>query len=208
MKTLILDLDETLVFSSTEKRDNFDYTFKLENLDYYVSFRSGLKDFILYVEKNFNVIVWTSSDISYAQIVVDKIFNKKTKILDRKDNKIVRISSFYFDDHTAYPPLTKVLKSMRFWDIKHYMDGEDLTLYTKPIKKLKAYIDFDITQIICIDNDPYKFVESFGNYFYIKDFIGKEDKELKRMTKLLKFLKDLEDVRIKKQNHKELCFPK
>lgn len=68
---LVLDLDETLVYSTKAKLCEPE-DFIIE--DYFVYKRPGLDDFLKYAEQNFSVAIWTSSTEDYAEEVVKNIF--------------------------------------------------------------------------------------------------------------------------------------
>jgi Dullard-like phosphatase family protein len=70
-KLLILDLDDTLIFS-TEKKQASKEDFVVGK--YFVYKRPGLNKFIGFVTDNFQIAVWTSSTSDYAQIIVNNIF--------------------------------------------------------------------------------------------------------------------------------------
>ena len=68
---LILDLDETLLFSTTRRMDSVpDYLVG----EYYVYCRPGLSDFLAFATGKFDLAVWTSSGSSYAKGVVPRVF--------------------------------------------------------------------------------------------------------------------------------------
>lgn len=70
-KLIILDLDETLIFSSLEKlsiKEDFIVG------DYFVYKRPWLDMFLKYVQDNFHLAIWSSSTSDYAQRIVDNIF--------------------------------------------------------------------------------------------------------------------------------------
>ncbi len=68
---LILDLDETLFFSS-EKPLNRQPDFVFHVYDVYV--RPGLQEFLARMAAAFDLAVWTSSSPDYASFFVDRIF--------------------------------------------------------------------------------------------------------------------------------------
>ncbi len=75
-KLLILDLDETLIFSDTqslERREDF----KIDG--YYVYKRPDLNPFLKFCFINFDVAVWTSSTSDYADLVIKNIFPNPNK---------------------------------------------------------------------------------------------------------------------------------
>jgi len=67
---LVLDLDETLVYS-TKSRLSESEDFIVA--DYFVYKRPGLEDFLKYIEQNFWVAIWTSSTEEYAEEVIKNI---------------------------------------------------------------------------------------------------------------------------------------
>ena len=80
-KTLILDLDETLVHSSTtsiDKRNiilNVDFDGLLYNI--YVLIRPGAENFIKKISKYFEIIVFIASLSKYASPLLDKLDKDK-----------------------------------------------------------------------------------------------------------------------------------
>ncbi|MBE9042621.1 HAD family hydrolase [Oscillatoriales cyanobacterium LEGE 11467] len=77
-KLLILDLDETLIFS-TEIPLEYPECFKVPN--YYVYLRPNFKYFIEYCFDNFEVAVWTASSRDYADEIIDRIFPDRHKLV-------------------------------------------------------------------------------------------------------------------------------
>lgn len=70
-KLLILDLDETLIFSSLEKL-SIKEDFSLG--DYFVYKRPDLDTFLKYVQNSFQLAVWTSSTSDYADGIIEQLF--------------------------------------------------------------------------------------------------------------------------------------
>ena len=76
IKNILLDLDQTLIFSEelskftpTEKMKLFKYK-KMD--DSYITFaRPHLQEFLDYIFKNFRVAVWTAASKSYAKFIID-----------------------------------------------------------------------------------------------------------------------------------------
>lgn len=90
-KTLILDLDETLVHCSTDPMDNPDQTFtvKFNEVFYhvYAKCRPHLQEFIETVSQWYEIIIFTASQEVYANKIIDIIDTKGliTHRLFRKD---------------------------------------------------------------------------------------------------------------------------
>lgn len=70
-KLIILDLDETLIFSSLEKL-SIKEDFWVGN--YFVYKRPGLDVFLNFIRDNFQIAVWTSSTFDYAESIVNHLF--------------------------------------------------------------------------------------------------------------------------------------
>eukprot|EP00494_Astrolonche_serrata_P027362 UN27625 len=76
-KTLVLDLDETLIHSSMQKDANhsfsFDVNFGGETETIYVAKRPHVDAFLEEMGKIYEVVVWTASVPDYANIAIDKL---------------------------------------------------------------------------------------------------------------------------------------
>ncbi len=70
-KLLILDLDETLIFSSLTKL-SFPEDFLVG--EYFVYKRPGLENFLEFIQANYQLAIWSSSSSDYAQSIVEDIF--------------------------------------------------------------------------------------------------------------------------------------
>ena len=80
-KTLILDLDETLVHSSTSYTENSDVTLNVdfEGIFYniYVFIRPGAENFIKKISKYYEIVIFTASISKYASPLLDKLDPEK-----------------------------------------------------------------------------------------------------------------------------------
>ena len=78
-KCLVLDLDETLIFAHEEIKDtNFDEQIKLyigegQTHTIMVYFRPHLRDFLEYVSKKWEIVIFTSSSSIYANAILQRI---------------------------------------------------------------------------------------------------------------------------------------
>jgi RNA polymerase II subunit A small phosphatase-like protein len=70
---VILDLDETLIHTTTTPLDHQPAHFKMAN--YWLYERPYVRDFIQFCLSHFRVAVWTSSNQPYAQAVTAHLFN-------------------------------------------------------------------------------------------------------------------------------------
>lgn len=80
-KTLVLDLDETLVHSTFEQTDDADIVVRVKieggNYNVYVKIRPGLSEFLEAVSESYEVVLFTASMAKYADPVLDRIDKKK-----------------------------------------------------------------------------------------------------------------------------------
>ncbi|GJD10769.1 Carboxy-terminal domain RNA polymerase II polypeptide A small phosphatase 2 [Galdieria sulphuraria] len=79
-KTLVLDLDETLVHSGFEgSRETSDFVLSMQventNLQLFVKMRPYLKEFLQEVTKHFEIVIFTASMVTYADPVIDLMFD-------------------------------------------------------------------------------------------------------------------------------------
>ena len=182
--TLVLDLDETLVYVSDKKNEYLGlqqipfsyYIFdesekfikenckklgitKIQKSTSFITIRPNFNTFINFAKKFFEeIVIFTSSLYSYAEEIIKIIDKKKiiSKIYSRKD------CSFYND------------------------------VFYKDLNKVKD----DLSHIIIIDNYSESFLLQYNNGLPIPSFIGNSnDKELLKLMPILERLSKVKDVR-------------
>ncbi|KAH3745959.1 NLI interacting factor [Pelomyxa schiedti] len=76
-KTLILDLDETLIHSSFEPVCKYDFSLEMflcqQHCKVYVTKRPGLEEFLNSIKEKFEIVVFTASLKEYADPILDLI---------------------------------------------------------------------------------------------------------------------------------------
>lgn len=72
-KTLIFDLDETLIHSSVDPPRKNVKAFQTGKPPFYVFKRPGLDDFLAKYSKEFDIFIFTSSDRDYADAIINVI---------------------------------------------------------------------------------------------------------------------------------------
>ncbi|CAN8267395.1 unnamed protein product [Cochlearia groenlandica] len=78
-KTIVLDLDETLVHSSMEKPETTPYDFTVKPiidgqiLTFFVIKRPGIDEFLKSIRENYQIVVFTAGLREYASLVLDKL---------------------------------------------------------------------------------------------------------------------------------------
>jgi len=85
--TLVLDLDETLVHSQMEPRNDADFVFDVQlcgvTSTVYVKARPRMAEFLDYASERFEVVIFTASHRAYAETLLDKIDPRRTRIQHR-----------------------------------------------------------------------------------------------------------------------------
>jgi len=172
-KLLILDLDETLVHSSTKlKKFGIDYDFTFDK--YFVYKRPFLKQFLEYCLSNFQVAVWSSASEEYVNYIVSKIFPNPEKLIFiwAKDKCTIK-----FSENEKYSA---------------FFHGP---YYLKNLRKIKRK-GYDLKKVIVIDNTIITHQKNYGNLIHIEDFEGDpDDYELNYMMKYLEIIKDEANIR-------------
>jgi TFIIF-interacting CTD phosphatase-like protein len=171
-KLLILDLDETLIYS-TETPLERTTDFLID--PYHVYKRPYLDIFITTCLDWFNIAVWTSSGIEYATQVVETIFPDPQAL------------EFVWSSDRC---------SMAYNHDYELIDGHYPTYYSrKPLKKVRRR-GYNVEYIIVIDDTPKKWETSYGNLITVHPFEGDEqDQELNDLLTYLEILRDAENIR-------------
>lgn len=172
-KLLVLDLDETLIHASEEPLDRpADFGFR----EYHVYKRPHLDAFLAYAFAHFDVGIWTSSGIRYAQEV-------SARILD-----VERLRFLW-----ASPRCT--LRRCRATGQLHPL---------KRLAKLKR-LGYSLQQMIAVDDTPEKHGDNYGNLVRVYGYTGDTmDRELPMLADYLQSLAGEADVRgIEKRNWRE-----
>ncbi len=171
-KLLILDLDETLIYStgaSLARKPDFIVE------PYFVYKRPNLDNFLATCFEWFDVAVWTSSGSQYAAAIVAEIF--------------------------PYPQLLKFVWTSDRCSIainynQDLIDGYYPTYYSrKPLKKVKK-TGYKLESIIAVDDTPRKWEKSYGNLVRVAPFEGDEcDRELTHLIEYLNILRVAPNIR-------------
>ena len=175
MQLIILDLDETLIFSSVEKtEEECDFTL----LDVYrVKKRPHLDYFLNYVFRHFRVAVWTSASKDYADGVIQNIFDG-------------RIPEFIW-----YRDKCTMRRDIEI----------NLLYYVKNLKKVQRSFRISLAEIIMVDDNPRFAELNYGNLIKVTPWQGdSSDNELHNLTLFLEKLTVIENVRkIEKRNWRD-----
>ena len=69
MKKLVLDLDETLIYSAMEQLDDDYVKLSAAGQYFYTKFRPGVKEFLEFVKRRFDVTIWTTGHQAYLESI-------------------------------------------------------------------------------------------------------------------------------------------
>ncbi len=164
-KLIILDIDETLIFS-TENLLEYEPDFSFGQFHTYK--RPFLKEFLEFCFENFEVAVWTSATESYAAEIINQIFSKDQHLSFFWTRSRCTIS---YDEELRESIHTKKMWKIRRkgYDLKHVIVIDD-----SPEQWKSSY-----GNLVRVE----KFLGQ------------KDDKELKLLIEYLKKLKDAENIR-------------
>ena len=170
-KTLILDLDETLIHSDLDliyKNHIITLYFDSEeedekNIPIPLILRPGLFDFLNYAKEKFELIIFTASHKNYADKIIDYIEKEK-----------------------------------KYFSLRLYREH---CIFIKPglyIKDLRIFKNRDLKNIVLIDNSIFSFAHQLNNGILVTSFYNDEnDYFLYNLKEYLSYcIEDCNDVRI------------
>ncbi len=174
-KTLILDLDETLIHSDLDNRlPRHDHviTFTYEDHDVHIpiNFRPGLQEFLKAVSENFEVVVFTASKQEYADVILNfldpgntifkkrlyrescinvenKVFIKDLRILNRKLEDMVIV------DNSLYAFANQLSNGIL---INSFYDDQEDTELSNLLSYLQQYIH-NAPDVRCVNESIFSF---------------------------------------------------
>ena len=172
-KTLILDLDETLVHSlfKQEKSNNLNNNFMKPDIYLKIFFNNKIQEIFVYKRPYLDIFL-------------------------KEMNKIYNIYVFTASIEKYAKPLLKKLDKNNFIIKKFYRES-CLLSEGKFIKNLNSLnLNIKMKDIIIIDNNPFSFKFNKNNGIPIKSWhFDKSDSELIKIIPLLKYLAKTNDVR-------------
>eukprot|EP00871_Galdieria_phlegrea_P003869 jgi/Galph1/4483/GphlegSOOS_G3135.1 len=165
-KTLVLDLDETLVHSSFEgSKETADFILSIcvqdTHMNLYVRMRPFLTEFLQEVYKHFELVIFTASMLTYADPVIDLIF---------------------YAAHLQLLPETHRL----------FRESCDFDSRTSSFHKNLSSLGRDLLQVIIVDNSPTAYSLNPYNAIPIPTWI--DDENDRCLLDILPVLKSLISV--------------
>lgn len=180
-KLLILDLDETLIYTSDEtsnkqiriagnKQIRIAGRIIIFNRAYWIHERQHLRDFLEWCFDNFHIGFWTAASEDYAQEVLKYILPLGREPLFVYSSKKCTI-------HRSIGESAFDLKEYKIKNLKKVFK-----------KKFNNKLSFLKKDVLIVDDTAYTFCKNYGNAILIKAFEGFPDDELLHLRKYLDFL--------------------
>lgn len=171
---LILDLDETLIHSSSKELGR---TCDFKVFDFYVYKRPNLDSFLNEAFSNYQVAIWSTGSDDYVDLLAKEILPV----------------NFQFEFVWGRTRCTARRMSAEDVDFAYTDPGR--IDYIKPIKKLrnKGYLR---ERILIVDDSPHKVSDNYGNAIYVSEFTGdNNDDELLKLSEYLQRIADVPNFR-------------
>lgn len=165
-KTLVLDIDETLVRLSFERVPNFDaYLCATSSQDgswAYVYFRPYVHEFLAICASMYEVVAFTAGNQEYADQVLNAL-DPKNKFFSAR---LYREHCFRYEWHNG---------------------SDSQSLYVKDLSQLGR----DLSEVVLVDNSLVSFAFQLDNGILVNDFDPEKEGMDKGLAYLLPFLKPL-----------------
>jgi TFIIF-interacting CTD phosphatase-like protein len=175
--SLVLDLDETLFYSTEKRSELSDRPHDFEIYDEYTRFRvfkrHGLDDFLerIFNNEKLSVGIWTSANKSYVDGIVSALFS---------DKKL----SFVFDSSRLVKQKMPIMSM-------YGLEGYELK---KDLQKVIRHTGASIERIIAIDDKPSFYTRNYGNLIAVPGFYGDKSKQDNTLELLADYIERLERV--------------
>ena len=194
-KLLILDLDETLIhvdfdYILKDKIDNYDKILYFdsedeENIDIPLIIRPGLYEFLEYVSKEFELIVFTASEKEYADAIINYI---------EKDKKYFKMR--LYRNHCIYIEPGLYIKDLRIFS--GYKKMEDIIIVDNSLFSFANQLNNGILITSFFEDKNDTFLNNVKDYLeYIKD-----EKDIREINKeSFKFEEIKEDINRNNNNN-------
>lgn len=153
---LVLDLDETLIYSS-KKTLYQKYSFKV--FSYYIYERPELKKFLTEIDKFYSLAVWSAGADVYVEKIVERIFSDEFQL------------DFVWGRSKC--------------NFLGGANKEESSNYLKNLHVLKNY-NYEMEQVLILDDTPRVCMKNLNQAIFPKPFYGETyDDELYALTKYL-----------------------
>lgn len=176
---LILDLDETLIYSTPEM-DRGAFNFRIPG--YHMLKRPGVDAFLQLAAGHYQLAVWSAATGDYVAEIVWALFPPE-----------IPLAFVWGRERT---PLRNTLDKET-----GETEGFSYPVFVKRLKKVKK-LGFSLDRTLIVDDKPAGLQENFGNAIIIPEFKGDpDDRELLRLGNYLVKIKDTANFRkLEKRN--------
>ncbi len=166
---LILDLDETLIYSSLKKLPDSEHLQYILWNNYYIHKRPFLQKFLVEINGYYNLAVWTSAGDEYAEQIIDFIGGQNLKL--------------------------EFLWTRKKCTLKRDLETGNY-YFLKNLKKVFK-LGYCKEKVLIVDDTPDNLNQQYGNYIRMQPFQGdKNDRELFKLLNYLKSIVNEENFRI------------
>jgi carboxy-terminal domain RNA polymerase II polypeptide A small phosphatase len=157
---IILDLDNTLIFSSDIKLDDQELltTVTGKYKFYYVYKRPHVHNFLDFCFSKFDVAVWTAADSKYADHIIMNLFN----------DKVLRLKFVYTRERCRFRVNIDNVNDEFSTDTYAIKDLKKVT------KRMFNGYRYHRSRILIIDDDPMSFSKNYGNGICIPSYTGEK----------------------------------
>lgn len=171
-KSIILDIDGTLISAGIGKKIGSDFTIMIYKDSFSIFKRPYLNEFLDFCFKKFEyVIIWSAAEKKYIDLIIQNIFLKDKPHIVWTRDKCENIIDINYE-YTFIKPLRKFIRCFKKYN-------------------------FNYSNLFIIDDMPETARLNKFNFIQIKSFDGNEnDDKLKILINYLSKIKNYEDIRL------------
>jgi len=200
-KFLILDLDNTLIYTHENEFLNYDYKIELNNKILYLCIRPYAIMFLKNCSKYYNLIVWSAGGYKYIECIIQKLFidnnislflyldiyycDKINEFTNYNINEYIILDNIKDTNNLITKPLHKIIEIINNNKLLDYL----LLFYN--LLQYCNYFKSDINNITInnltiIDNLYINAINNINNAIIIKNYYGNiNDTELLNIEEIL-----------------------
>ena len=171
---VVLDLDETLIYTSKELVNIDHYAFDYE--DEITHVRAGAVEFVQRLLNNplFKVMIWTASGKEYAHHVVKGLGFSVDQFERVWHNKLLNKRELELNDP--------------YWGQAQYRNEKDLL-------KVRRSLKVSLSRIVAVDDVARYYKKQYSNQVIVPQYTGQEDDIFPRVYDFLVYLQRQENIR-------------
>ncbi|KAI9007996.1 NLI interacting factor-like phosphatase-domain-containing protein [Gaertneriomyces semiglobifer] len=191
-KTLVLDLDETLIHSTARGTRGHDFAVEVQigwrSCLYYVYKRPYCDEFLRVVSQWYTLIIFTASMSEYADPVIDFLDPTRKLIHSRYFRETCRLKyGVYIKDLTVICDEENNREKQKAIKSKHHIHG---------VSNTSDGSELTLGEVALVDNSPISYAENRDNGIPIESWISDpKDEALLDLLPMLDALRFVDDVR-------------